>query len=125
VDARGEVYICDLPGANDQLGALWRIVPKLPGPIERRFRRGDANGDGSLGISDAVYMLRHLFRGEPEQVPCDDALDTNDSGDLDVSDAVYGLLHLFLGGPAPPIPNTGCGLDPSDDNLDCRTDTCL
>lgn len=29
---------------------------------------GDVNGDGQLGLSDAIYLLQHLFQGGPEPV---------------------------------------------------------
>lgn len=34
--------------------------------VESGLSCGDANGDGSLDVSDAVYLLRHLFTGGPE-----------------------------------------------------------
>src|SRR5512139_215309 len=30
---------------------------------------GDVNGDGTLNITDAVYLLQHLFQGGPAPVP--------------------------------------------------------
>jgi len=72
-------------------GRRWTAPP-------RAFRRGDLDGDGSLGLSDAVRLLDHLFRAgaAPE---CADIADLNDDGRVDLSDPVYGLNWLFLGGP--------------------------
>jgi PKD repeat protein len=83
-----------------------------------RFRRGDANGDDLLDMSDAIATLLHLFAGGAE-LDCLTAADANDSGALDVSDAIYTLGYLFLGTPAPPAPFPECGQDTDPDGLGC------
>jgi hypothetical protein len=70
---------------------------------DSRFRRGDAIPDGSVDISDMIYLLAHLFQGGPG-LACADAGDINDDGALDITDAVFGLAYLFLGGAPPPEP---------------------
>jgi hypothetical protein len=89
------------------------------------FRRGNANLDTGVDISDGVVMLNVLFLGFPDP-GCSDARDSNDDGNTDISDASYLLNHLFLGGPQPPAPYEGCGCDPTDDALGCdaATDSC-
>jgi hypothetical protein len=82
------------------------------------FRRGDANGDGSMDIADAIRMLQILFAGAEN--PCEDARDTNDDGSTNIADAVSLLMHLFVQGAAPPAPYPACGGDPTPDGLDCR-----
>jgi hypothetical protein len=83
------------------------------------FRRGDADGNGIVNVTDAVAVLGRLFRGE-DPLPCDDAADGNDDGGLNITDAVYILEHLFRSGPAPPSPGpSDCGTDPTEDSLDC------
>ena len=67
------------------------------------FRRGDADGNEVVNLSDAVATLDRILRGAPA-LPCDDAADSDDSGSLDLTDAVHTLNHLFLGGPAPRLP---------------------
>jgi hypothetical protein len=52
---------------------------------------------------------------------CLDAADSNDSGVVDLSDAVYSLQFLFIGGPAPAAPFGACGMDGTEDGLDCVT----
>jgi hypothetical protein len=81
------------------------------------FRRGNANDDRSVNLSDAVFTLEYLFRGGPEP-RCFDAADTNDDGRLNLSDPVFLLDALFRGGPRPPAPGMDvCGEDPTDDTL--------
>ena len=38
------------------------------GPLATR-QNGDVNGDQILDMSDAVYLLLHIFRDGPEPVP--------------------------------------------------------
>jgi len=61
---------------------------------------GDANGDGSLDVSDPTYLLNYLFLGGPPPESLD-IVDVNRDGRLDVSDAVRVLDFLFRGGPRP------------------------
>lgn len=85
------------------------------------FTRGDANGDESVDLSDAVSILNYLFLGVELLVDCQDGLDANDSGIVDLSDALYLLRFLFQGGAAPPAPYPQAGSDPTPDDLpDCE-----
>jgi hypothetical protein len=84
------------------------------------FRRGDGNDDGTVDLSDAVFVLGFLFLGGAEPV-CQDACDSTDDGRLDISDGILILGALFLGqGPIPPPGTADCGLDPTDDPLGCE-----
>ena len=65
---------------------------------------GDANSDGSVDISDAVYLISYIFGGGPAPVPLI-AGDANCDLAVDISDAVY-LIGYIFGGGAPPC--TGC-----------------
>ena len=90
----------------------------------RAFLRGDANGDGTAHISDAVRILGYLFLGESE-VGCPDALDANDDGAIDLTDPIRLLGHLFLGQPPLPEPFESCGPDPTPhDNMGCWESPC-
>ncbi len=74
------------------------------------LENGDTNGDLARDLSDAVYLLGHLFLGGPAPVelqPCatEPPLvrngDTNGDGTRDVSDAIHLFGWLFTGGPEP------------------------
>jgi hypothetical protein len=82
------------------------------------FRRGDANTDQRVDISDAITTLGYLFAGERELVTCLSAADANDDGTLDIADAVQVLSHLFGGTGPLPAPAV-CGPDPTSDELGC------
>jgi hypothetical protein len=61
------------------VGAEWSFRTQTP------FVRGDGNADGTIDLSDAVFVLGYLFQGRQEPL-CLDAADANDDGDLDLSD---------------------------------------
>ncbi len=91
-----------------------------PGRTQPEFRRGDANSDEQIDISDAIFVLLHLFV-VPQDLRCFDAADSNDSGNVDLSDPIALLNHLFRGeaSPPPPAPYPGRGVDPTADDLTC------
>jgi hypothetical protein len=93
----------------------------LGGPVSPRFRRGETDDSGLVTISDAIFGLTSLFIADSPQPTCIDAADANDDGEFNLTDAVYTLNALFLGGESPPAPGMDdCGIDPTDDELDCE-----
>jgi len=59
-------------------GLLVRGIPivlhvNAGGEIPRGSQNGDVNGDSMLDMSDAVYLLIHLFNGGPEPIACADS----------------------------------------------------
>jgi len=88
------------------------------------FRRGDANLDGRVDVSDSITILSYLFLGGPTP-GCLDAADVDDSGALDITDGHGVNVFLFLGGPAPPAPGPfECGQELSTDDLTCIEGEC-
>jgi len=62
---------------------------------------GDANGDGSANVGDAVFLISYVFKGGAAPIPlC--AGDANGDGNTNVGDAVYMISYVFKGG-APPV----------------------
>jgi len=111
----------------------WSGACEIPGPVwsfltaanQQEFRRGDANADDKVNISDAITTLNFLFAGTPRPPPCLKALDADDDGELNITDAIFELSFLFLGGPEPPPPGTEqCGVDPTDDEITCDAPAC-
>ena len=83
------------------------------------FRRGDANGDAAVDISDPIAVLEALFEGGV-QVTCADAADANDDGQIDIADVIATLGRLFTGDPPLPSPSDrSTGPDPTFDTLGC------
>ena len=97
----------------------------LPGEELSGFRRGDANGDGSINISDPIFVVEDLFGSSAGTVVlCEDAADANDDGMLDLADVIQLLNFVFLANPVVlPSPET-CGFDPTADILDCQVGNC-
>ncbi len=63
---------------------------------------GDADGNGSISIGDAVYVINFIFGGGPAPAPfavCSGDADCNCA--ISISDAVYIINFIFGGGPAP------------------------
>jgi hypothetical protein len=60
---------------------------------------GDANGDGSRDISDAVYIMQYIFANGPAPVPGESDVDL--CGSTNVSDAAYIQRYIFWQGPKP------------------------
>jgi len=88
-----------------------------PGGGGLTFRRGDADTNGAVNITDAVRILNVLFLGIGTMT-CDDASDSDDNGAVNITDAVRILNVLFLGIGVIPAPGSDtCGADPSDDAL--------
>jgi uncharacterized repeat protein (TIGR01451 family) len=99
-----------------------------------RFRRGDANDDGSANLSDALNILNHLFSGA-DAPGCIDAADANDDGAMNITDPLAILNFLFLGTGELPAPGPyECGFDLTPDldpltqlatyNLGCNPGRC-
>ncbi len=86
------------------------------------FRRGDADGDGTVvPIVDAHRTLHALFVGGAPAPACFDAADVNDDGVFNIADSIYLLSAGFLGtGFIAPGPDV-CGPDPTPDGLDCTS----
>ena len=98
------------------LGAVgWQAVRAtelVPGVVAAE--NGDVNADGARDISDAMYLLNHLFSGGPAPRPlgCEPAAafhngDVNGSGAIEMSDAISLLNWMFRGTKEPVV---GCPL---------------
>jgi len=72
---------------------------------------GDANADGSINVSDAVWIINYVFIGgdPPDPVQAGDA---NCDGTCNISDAVWIINYVFVGGNAP------CDTEPPSPNGD-------
>ena len=107
------IIICVL-GTSSMWGGIG------PDPVEI-LRRGDANNDGVVNVTDAQYIASYLYQGGPD-LPCVNQGDANDDGALDGSDISYITNWLFNGGPQPPAPgpyNSTCAADTTTPNLSC------
>ncbi len=74
-----------------------------PRNIDQYWQRGDANDDGKLDLSDAVYGLKYLFSGGGP-IRCLELGDLDNDGKIALNDPIYLLNHLFQGGHPPATP---------------------
>ena len=90
------------------------------------FRRGDANFDDAINLTDAISILGTLFLGSGTECPTgfEFAGDTNSSAVVDIADATFLLNHLFLGGPPPDAPFDTCSVIPDFDAGGCHAASC-
>lgn len=76
------------------------------------FRRGDADSNGAVNITDGIFILNFLFLGGPSPT-CREAANADNDQAVSITDGIYILNFLFLGGPGPlPPGSTTCGPDP-------------
>jgi C1A family cysteine protease len=64
------------------------------------FVHGDANGDKTVDVSDAVYLIEYIFSGGSGPNPPSSG-DNNCDNSTDISDVVYLIAYIFGTGPAP------------------------
>ena len=86
-------------GTNTLLHGYWQNLAGAPS-----YYCGDADGNGFVNISDAVYLIAYIFSGGPAPSPLA-AGDCDCNGFVNISDAVYLIGYIFGGGPAPCDPD--------------------
>jgi hypothetical protein len=64
------------------------------------FLPGDADGGGTIDISDVVFLIGYIFSGGLPPVPPARG-DANCDGGVDISDVVFLISYIFSGGSAP------------------------
>ncbi len=86
-----------------------------PGPGGgQEFIRGDADDNGSLQLTDGIFILNFLFLGGGTP-GCTESADADNNGSIQLTDGIFILNFLFLGGDATPAPGAlACGLDPDE-----------
>ena len=92
---------------------------------------GDVNADNGLDLSDAIYLLAHLFQGGPPPEPCPGAPQTETSCDDNVDNDLDSLTDCedpdCAGLDGCPMPETDCtnGEDDDEDGtIDCDDSDC-
>jgi hypothetical protein len=98
-DKAGTPYYCDVY-------TIWTSLTVTG--ISSRFTCGDANSDGDVNVSDAVYIINYVFVGGDPPNPLA-AGDVNCDGTCNVSDAVWIINYVFVGGNMP-CDTTGDGI---------------
>jgi hypothetical protein len=89
----GQVVI----SSNDLETPEWTIPVSL---TVQSYVCGDANGDGDVNVSDAVYLIEYIFKSGPPPDPLP-AGDADGNGDVNIADAIYLINYIFKSGPPP------------------------
>jgi len=97
-----------------------RYEPDLP-----VFVRGDVDSDGFVDLTDAIFLIQHLYLRGPEG-DCRMALDLNANDRINNADAIHLFQYLFFGdlAPAPPFPECSRFGGLRKSALDCRSSPC-
>jgi len=82
--------------------------------LDAQYICGDANGDATVNVSDAIWIANYIFIGGPEPNPFL-AGEANCDGTVNVSDAIWIANYVFVGG------NDPCDFD-GDGIPDCWTE---
>ncbi len=95
---------------DDRTHYYWRVkgntvCPSNEWSLRRSFGTcsyvsGDANGSGTVDISDVVFLISYIFGNGAAPSPLSSGDATCDTA-IDISDAVYLIAYIFSGGPAP------------------------
>ncbi len=92
-----------------------------------KFRRGDANDDGTVNITDGVFIFNFLFTDLVDTLACREAADANGDSGINITDGLFILNFLFgADSPRPPAPGPeACGEDPGGAEMaDCTYNSC-
>lgn len=84
------------------------------------FQRGDVNDDGDVDIVDLVRTIRYIFALDAIVPRCAKAADVNDDGEVGIADALDQVQYFFLGRATIAVPAGFCGVDVTEDDLECR-----
>jgi hypothetical protein len=85
---------------RDDVGALKPVLRSAKSGLFPSWVFGDANGDSTVDVVDAVYLINYMFVDGPPPTPLASG-DVNRDCAVDVSDVVYLINYLFVDGPAP------------------------
>lgn len=106
IDSNGVI----ISGFTDQIRYYWRVIgisncPNNQWSAKRSFTAcafvpGDADGNGFVTISDAVFLIGYIFTGGAIPSP-QMAGDTNCDSSLTVTDVVILINYIFAGGSPP------------------------
>jgi hypothetical protein len=62
---------------------------------------GDVTGDGSIDITDLIYIVKYMFQDGPAPRIMRQADVNASGGPVDISDLIYLVSYMFQGGPPP------------------------
>ncbi|HLU49521.1 MAG TPA: dockerin type I repeat-containing protein, partial [Planctomycetota bacterium] len=120
-------YVSDLDGEENKIPATGTegcpvnevLIVSFQAGAGGSFQRGDADGNGRINVSDAVWIIQIAVGNFTPIYDCQEALDANDDGSVNVSDALPVLAWIFQRGEPLPDPFLVCGQDNDGDAVSC------
>jgi hypothetical protein len=104
-DLEGGTYQAEVLISSNDPEAFEAVIPaNLTVMNEPQYTCGDADGDGSVNVSDAVSIINYVFMGGGAPDPME-AGDVTCDGSVNVSDAVFIINYVFIGGNDPCDPS--------------------
>lgn len=65
------------------------------------LKRGDANNNGTINLSDIIFLVNAVFKGGPKPDPLCLGDPNNSGGNPNLTDIIYLVNFVFKSGPAP------------------------
>ena len=93
------VSLTGQPGLQDLMDKGFAFIENYG--LACQGRCGDANNDGSVNVSDAVWIINFAFVGGDPPQPIPACGDANSDASVNVSDAVWVINYAFVGGDPP------------------------
>jgi non-lysosomal glucosylceramidase len=90
------------PHQYQRARAVWELVFEIRND-SLSYLCGDSDCDGTVSVSDVVYLINYLFRDGTPPGPLE-AGDANCEGIVDSADVIYLIRYLFQHGPPPCCP---------------------
>jgi protocatechuate 3,4-dioxygenase beta subunit len=63
-------------------------------------RVGDVTGEGTINVTDVIFLINYLYIGGPAPVPLMTG-DANCDGRINITDVIHIINYLYIGGPSP------------------------
>ncbi len=96
----GEDISSGYPNQYQRPMAVWELMFAINNSDTLYYIPGDVNGDGSVDISDVVFLTNYLYKNGIPPYPLTVG-DANCDGIVDVGDVISLINYLFKSGPAP------------------------
>ena len=102
-------YDCEYKNYFNQFQSLLNIpheylAVEFRPNFEISYQVGDANADGRINVSDAVFIINYVFSGGSAPMPLESG-NANCDYNVNISDAVYLINYVFSGGHPPGDPD--------------------
>jgi hypothetical protein len=101
IDIMGQFFLIEMGSIAHRCRPSLNLAFVITGGLPCQGICGDANNDGTVNVSDAVYIINYVFVGGGEPQPVLACGDANGDGMVNVSDAVWIINYVFVGGGPP------------------------